>query len=219
MLKSFVLEKKVTREELIEYIKDGIIREEFQPGQRLVEHDLCKMLDTSRSRVREALMHLAQEGFIDIVKYKGAVVKGLSQRDISQNNDIVGVLEGLAARIAIRNISDSQIGNIEEIILNIKDNQDNYLKVFQLNDQFHRLLTSLSENEKLINLLDGLYGHIRRSSLQGFYQMDQVQATVREHDAILAAIKDRNEIEVENLIREHYLSSKNRLLRLVNRSL
>ncbi|MCP4754818.1 MAG: GntR family transcriptional regulator [Proteobacteria bacterium] len=209
----------MTREELIDYIKDGIIREELKPGRRLVENELCKMLDASRGRVREALMHLAQEGFVEIVKYKGAVVKGLSQTDISQNNDIVGVLEGLAARIAIQSISEIQIGHIEKIIKEIKDNQDDYLKVFHLNDQFHRLLTSMSENEKLINLLDGLYGHISRSSLQGFYHVDQIRATIQEHDSILAAIRDRDELKVENLIREHYLSSKNRLLRLVNHSL
>ncbi len=209
----------MTREDLIAQVRDAIIRGVFQPGQRLIEQELCRSHDVSRNQVREALMQLSNEGYVEIVKYKGAVVKEMSQQDIAQNNDIVGVLEGLAARIAVPHITDDQIEKVEELIAGIKDNQDDYLTVYQLNDQFHRLLSSLSQNEKLIGLLDTLYGHIRRTSLQSFFHKEQVRATIREHDAILKAIKARNEIKVENLIRDHYLSAKNRLLRMINRSL
>jgi len=209
----------VTIEELTEYIKDAIIRENFLPGQRLVEIEICEKYNVGRSRVREALRHLAQEGYIEIIKHRGAIVRELTQKDIAQNNDIVGVLEGLAARIAVPTIKDGDILKIEKIMDDIKDNKDNYLKVFEYNDKFHRLLMSLSENDKLINLLETLYGHIRRSSLQSFYNQEQIQATISEHDAILDTIKERNPTKVENLIREHYTSSKNRLLRTMNRTL
>lgn len=209
----------MTIEELTEYIKDAIIREKLLPRQRLVEIEICEKFNVGRNRVREALRHLAQEGYIEIIKYRGAIVRELTQKDIAQNNDIVGVLEGLAARIAVPTIKDGDILKIEKIIDDVKDNKDNYLKVFEYNDKFHRLLMSLSENDKLINLLEMLYGHIRRSSLQGFYNQEQIQATISEHDAILDAIKERNPTKVENLIRKHYISSKNRLLRTMNRTL
>jgi len=209
----------VTVAELIEFIKDAIIREKFPPGGRLVENELCQQFNVGRSRVREALRHLAQEGYIDLIKYKGAVVKELTQKDIAQNNDIVGVLEGLAVRIALQTMTEQDIGRIETIIEDIKDHREDYFRVFEYNNRLHRFLTGLSGNDKLIGLLDMLYGHISRSSLQSFYNQEQIQATIREHDEILEAIKEKDAVKVENLIREHYISAKHRLLRTMNRTL
>ncbi len=209
----------VTNTEVIDYIKDAIIKSKLLPGQRIIEATLCKELGEGRSRVREALRYLAQEDFIQIIKHKGAIVKELSQKEIVQNYDIMGVLEGLAARIAVQTITDDEINEIESIIKDLEDHKEDRLKIFEYNANFHTLLTNLSKNDRLISILDSIYSLTRRSTLQSFYNQEQIRATIKEHREIFDAIKNREPIKVEALIREHYLSAKNRLLKTLNRTL
>lgn len=209
----------MTNTEVIDYIKDAIIKSKLLPGQRIIEATLCKELGEGRSRVREALRYLAQEDFIQIIKHKGAIVKELSQKEIVQNYDIMGVLEGLAARIAVQTITDDEINEIESIIKDLEDHKEDRLKIFEYNANFHTLLTNLSKNDRLISILDSIYSLTRRSTLQSFYNQEQIRATIKEHREIFDAIKNREPIKVEALIREHYLSAKNRLLKTLNRTL
>jgi DNA-binding GntR family transcriptional regulator len=205
--------------EIVSFIQNSIINCKLVPGQRIKEIELCKELGEKRNRVREALRHLEQDGFIDIVKYKGARVKKISQKEIMQTYDIMGVLEGLAANIAVKIINDNEIAEIERLIKAIENNRKNVQKIFEYNSKFHDYLTKLSGNERLISLLDNIHLITRMSTIHSFYNQEQIEATIREHRDILKAIKNRNYIEVEKLIREHHITSKNNLLKTLNKTL
>ena len=207
------------RDKVIKFIKDNIVLGKYIAGQRIVEATLSRDLGVGRAIVREALKYLEQEGFIEIIKHKGAIVKELSQKDIMQNYDIMGVLEGLAVRVAVHTLTEEDIDKIEEVMTEIEEKNGNAFKLLDCNYRFHTLLASLSRNDRLISLLDTIYSQTRRSTLHSFYNQEQIEATIMEHREIVEAIKTRNELAVENLIREHYLSSKNRLLRTTNRTL
>jgi DNA-binding GntR family transcriptional regulator len=208
-----------SREKITQYIKDSIIQGKFMPGERIVEAKLARDLGAGRSVVRESLRYLEQGGFLEIVKHKGAVVKELSQTEIMQNYDIMGVLEGLAVRIAVPMMTDEDIGKIEKIMKELEDSTADKFKLFDINYRFHTLLASLSRNDRLISLLNTIYAQTRRSTLQSFYNQEQVEVTIKEHREIFEGIQKRDALEVETLIREHYQSSKNRLLRTLNRTL
>jgi DNA-binding GntR family transcriptional regulator len=59
------------KDELIKHIKDEIIRNKLAPGQRIVELQLAKELQVSRNKVREAMLALEQEDFVEIVPNSG----------------------------------------------------------------------------------------------------------------------------------------------------
>lgn len=63
---------------IVKKIRDAILDETFQPGERLPEAELAKIFEVSRSPVREALFALEKEGTVVMEPYKGAVVKPLS---------------------------------------------------------------------------------------------------------------------------------------------
>jgi DNA-binding GntR family transcriptional regulator len=207
------------REKVVKFIKNAIIQGKFSPNERIVEARLCRDLGVGRSVVRDALRYLEQGGFLRIVKHKGATVKELSQTEIMQNYDIMGVLEGLALRIAVPMMTDKDREEIEKIIRELEDNIGDKFKLFNCNYKFHKLLASLSRNDRLISLLDTIYAQTRRSTLQSFYNQEQIEVTIREHRKIFEAIRKGDARGAENLIRDHYLSSKNRLLRTLNRTL
>ena len=63
---------------LVKRMREAILDEVFQPGDRLVEVDLAEKFEVSRQPVREALLALEKEGTVIMSPYKGAMVKPLS---------------------------------------------------------------------------------------------------------------------------------------------
>jgi DNA-binding GntR family transcriptional regulator len=88
------------RKQVIELLRDAIASMEFEPGQRLVERDLCERFDVSRTVIREALRHLEAEGLVDLVANHGPVVSRITREDAGHIYEARATLEGVIARYA-----------------------------------------------------------------------------------------------------------------------
>ncbi len=72
----------------------------FERGEKLSEIALSDRLGISRTPLREAMMHLHQEGLLSREDSGSARVSSYTMRDISDAIEVRGTLEGLAARLA-----------------------------------------------------------------------------------------------------------------------
>ena len=90
---------------VVKKIRDAILDETFQPGERLPEAELAKIFEVSRSPVREALFALEKEGTVVMEPYKGAVVKPLSADEALDIAELRLGLITLAAKPAHRHLS------------------------------------------------------------------------------------------------------------------
>jgi len=120
------------KQQIIDALKKDIIRGKFTPGERLVESQLCQIFDTGRGRIREALKALESDGFVEITPHVGASVMEFSQRDIEQISDLIGVVEGLAVRVATPQLSDERIEALAQIVNQMETTKDK-AEFFQLN--------------------------------------------------------------------------------------
>ncbi len=94
-------------------ILDGV----FVPGERLSETALSEMLSLSRTPLREAIGRLADEGLLERGTGSGYRVCSYSMQDISDANEIRGLLEGLAARLAAeRGVAAGALAECREIL-------------------------------------------------------------------------------------------------------
>jgi DNA-binding GntR family transcriptional regulator len=206
----------VKRQEIVDNLKSWITT--LKPNQRLVEISLCERFGIKRSMVREALRQLEHDGFVKIIPHVGAIVNGLSQKDIENTYDLIGVLEGLAARVATPTITSQHLEMIEALI-NKMQVAENAPLFFDYNKEFHSFLTSLCEIDRLIKFAENLRDQIWRFYLRGLYHSDQIQRANNEHRKIFEAIKMMKPLKVEMFVRDHYLRSKNRLIKYMNKSL
>ncbi len=90
--------------EVYKIIREGIVKSEIPRGAQLKESDLVKKLGVSRTPIREALNQLSKEGIIEIYPRKGAFVKRWTKEEVIEILLIRYVLEGLAVRLATRNL-------------------------------------------------------------------------------------------------------------------
>jgi DNA-binding GntR family transcriptional regulator len=204
------------RDTALQDIRRAIITGRYPPGYKLVEAALCAEYSIKRSRVRGILQVLSQEGFVNSVPYAGCVVSALSQKDIAQIYDLLGVLEGLSVRVATPMFSDEEIDRLEDMVHAIQDARDNPEEMFKRNREFHQCLTESSGNERLGNFAALLRQHNRRFSQSFFYFKDNVEHSLERNMRIITALRSRDGLRAEQVIRQHYIDARDATLKAFN---
>lgn len=105
-------EATLLREQVTARLRDAILNGGLQPGQKLVERELCSALDISRSLLREVLPQLQAEGLVKTVAHKGPYVASIQADDVREIYQVRRVLEALAVREFTRNASDQQVRDL-----------------------------------------------------------------------------------------------------------
>lgn len=218
MKRDMAANNSAERQKIVEELKAGIASGTLKPGQRLVELHLSKVFGATRSKIREALRKLEQDGFVKIIPNVGARVAEFSQKDIEHIYDLMSVLEGLAVRVITPFITDEQLKRIE-VLVNKVEAAHKATQFYELNNQLHSLLITLTENDHLIRLVDNFMLRIRCLNLQCLFSPGQMVASVKEHRKIFEAIKEGKAVKAEQLMRNHLLCAKNRLIKYINKSL
>lgn len=218
MANGVILESKPLRERIADRIRADIIKGVFADGERLIEPKLAEIYGISRTPIREALRQLESEGFIEIVPRKGAVVKELTIKDIDNLYAIKANLEGLAARQAVDNITERDIEKLvvlnEKFLLLFKGGGNIVEEYLKYNISFHNFFIKLSQNEKLIEILEGLAKNFQRFRTMLISKVDRGEEAYLEHKKIIEAFIKKDPDEVEKTVRFHiekgwqYLRSK-----------
>lgn len=90
-------------------VRNMILAGDLAPGDRLIEERLTEELDISRPPLREALRLLENEGIIERMPRRGAIVKTLTDQDVREILAIRAALERLAFETGIPVVEDSRL--------------------------------------------------------------------------------------------------------------
>jgi len=199
-------------------IKFQIIRGNLRPGTRLLEEELAKAMSISRAPIREAFNKLEKEGFVTTIPRKGAAVSNVTTEIIEDIFEIRETLETLAVKKSLGKIFIDELekvgDNFKEFI-NKSENAENRIQYLALDKKFHDLLSQNCGNKKLIELLANLQEQIhwlRNISLK----RTTFSGSVREHLAIIEALKRNDEKLITKALLLHLERAKESSLKEVN---
>jgi len=201
-----------------ETIKDGILKGVYAPGQRLITKDLATELGVSRMPVREALQRLdAATGLVTLIPRKGAVVNdSSSEKDLVEIYNLRAILEGMSTRLACPNMTEEQINKLESInkeIIHLEGTADE--EYFQeLNLGFHSIIWKMADAPRLIGILKSLYDASRGYRYISVKIPGRLDAIVSEHKAIIDALRKKDALLAEKIIKGHYENTLEWLVRL-----
>jgi DNA-binding GntR family transcriptional regulator len=201
-----------------ETIKDGILKGVYAPGQRLITKDLATELGVSRMPVREALQRLdAATGLVTLIPRKGAVVNdSSSEKDLVEIYNLRAILEGMSTRLACPNMTEEQINKLESInkeIIHLEGTADE--EYFQeLNLGFHSIIWKMADSPRLIGILKLLYDASRGYRYISIKLPGRLDAIVSEHKAIIDALRKKDALLAEKIIKGHYENTLEWLVRL-----
>jgi DNA-binding GntR family transcriptional regulator len=137
-------------------IKEAIISGEVQPGDQIVESRLAQELGSGIPLVREALIELEHQGFVQKIPYKGTMVTKLGSKEIREIFQLRVELEALAIEWAHDNVTSEDIKDLQVIIGRMAKSAEqlNLDKFYEADLQFHRKLWVLAGNSYLSDTLE-----------------------------------------------------------------
>ena len=186
----------------------------FVPGQRLPETDLRELVSASRSSIREALRRLAADGLVTFEHQKGARVRRLSRLDTKEIYETRQALEGMAARLAARNVG---IGDFRRRLMALEKEYDAAAdgsagRYLGYNEQFHRLIVEMSGNAHLSRFIEQLAIPAFLLLLQIMVEPPAFQTSRNEHRPIIKAIFAGDEDTAERAMRSHIARTQEHVL-------
>lgn len=208
-------------------IRELIVHGRIAPGSWIVEGDLCEHLQMSRTPVRGAFYLLQREGYV--IEQRNAsksrmIVAPLTKEDANELYPIIGRIEGLAGRRAAE-LAESEReamamkleavnAKLEKIAL---ERSYNGLDIFDLDHEFHRLVVSAGSGPRLSALHRAIepqterYWRLYASSIIG-----ELHLSVREHKAIIAALRDGDAERLERALSLNWENGCRRLEKVID---
>jgi DNA-binding GntR family transcriptional regulator len=201
--------------EVLSRLRDYIVEGSLAEGERIPERELCEMFGISRTPLREALKVLASEGLLDLLPNRGARVRALTTRDLTELFDVMGGLEALAGRLACENMTEDEIAAVEKLHYEM---YGCYLRrdlhgYFQFNQFIHQKIVEAARNATLAVTYASFAGRLRRVRFSANLARDRDRwsEAMREHEAILDALRRKAGQELSDIL-FHHLRNKRRAL-------
>ena len=173
-------------------IRRRILDNEYPPAHQVLELDLAADLSMSRTPVREALIKLQNERFIQLIPRHGMRVVPLSLEDLRDTYEVLTALELTAIeRLARSNPDRRALAPLERAL----DDMDAALKQrdrdawVKADERFHRMLIDLCGNTRLAAVAYTLWDHGHRARMTTVRLRPALGASNREHRDVVEAIK------------------------------
>jgi DNA-binding GntR family transcriptional regulator len=137
-------------------IEEDIVLGRRLPRERLIEQDLCDLFRTHRGDVRLALFELEKKGLVERIPNRGAMVRGLTPKEVREIYAVREELEAMAVRIIPFPAGEEDIERLEELQRHhtAAVAAGDLLTVFYSNLSFHQVLFGLCGNACLIETIE-----------------------------------------------------------------
>ena len=212
--------------DIVEQIRDAIIRGKLQPGDRLPpERTLQEVFETSRITVREALRVLEHEGVLEIRTGSkgGAYVREPSinrvQKSLSMLIEYRNVplselaefredIEGSVTTLAARRAKRGDLDDLEKVFSRFRgicgEGVSRWADMLAADDEFHMALARASHNVLYEIVLEAVHTHIGLY-YNRYLKPDEnlIQKDLDDLAAIYGAVMERDSEKAETLARVH----------------
>jgi DNA-binding GntR family transcriptional regulator len=170
------------RDQVHHAIVDRILRDDLKPGARISDTALARELGVSRTPIREALLRLEREGFLEADVGRGFFVKPLSEREVREAYPVLWTLEVLALRTAAP-LSPERRAQLDRINAELEAEQDPERRI-DLDSAWHRTLLETNGNEYLMALIFTAKSVIRRYEYAYMQNAGYIPVSTRTHEQI-----------------------------------
>ena len=201
----------IVRDEITRLIEAG----ELLPGAWVNEAELAQRFGVSRGPVREACRGLEQIGLLRFVVNRGAFVRQIDLKEAAELYDLRSALFALAGRLLAPIIDTKGLTRLEDLLAQMETAAaDGELEeYYPLNLQFHRAILELSGNARLLSAYQNCVRELHLFRRSALVSKERMKSSNLEHRAIFKALKSRDAAKAFQLMQDHVLNAKARVLR------
>jgi len=194
--------------EIYNSLRDEIVQGKLNPGERLVEKDLCERLGTTRGYVREALKLLGADGFVKLSPGRGATVIKISPQEVKDLYEILAVLEAKSVELAAPHLDASDIDKLIGINTALKscisdEDRISARSTWQEgNFRFHRIFAEKAGNRELQEMLESVRWRTFDFRYVYFFE-EYFDFFSNQHSLLIDAVQHKAYAEARTMMEDH----------------
>lgn len=192
-------------------VREEIVTGKYLGGTFLIEGDLCEQFAVSRTPVREALIRLAQDNFVELIPNRGAYVPHITLSDIAEICQIRAANEGLAAFLLAKNCPAAVLTRLEESVTReeamLEDPSANPKDISNEDFNFHIIIAKYCGNSRLAQMLNLIENQMKRFaylSADNHAAAHTLRISVAAHRATVEAIRAGDADTARDRLAEHW---------------
>ena len=187
------------RTEITETLRAAVISGELRPGVVCSAPSLAGQFGVSATPVREAMLDLAGEGLVDIVRNKGFRVTELSEKDLDDLSELRLRIEvPTVCRIAAAGVPAEVLDELRPLATEIEE-------VAARGDLIAHVagLLALAGNRHLVETVRSLRARSRIYGLRALADRNALVPSAHEHAELLDLLATGDVAGIEDLMRRH----------------
>jgi DNA-binding GntR family transcriptional regulator len=208
MSEASVLQLKSLREQVYEYLRASIEAGELLPGTFIDQNRISAELGISRMPLRDAMIQLELEGFVDILPRRGVRVRGLTLDDVRHLYEIIGALEGAALLSNPDGIDPGDLVRMDSLNRQMSSalSSGDFDTYYARNVDFHRVFLSWSDNLELKRSVRVCRQRLYDFPRERAFVPEWEHRSIREHGEFLDLLLDGRVREAADYLRDVHWS-------------
>ena len=186
-----------------DYLRARILRGEIPGGAAIRQQDVADELQLSRIPVRDALRHLSAEGLVKIESNRRVIVTSMTFKDVQEIFLMRSVLEGLAARKAVSNLSDMTLVKLTFLVERMEGAEAHIDEWLRLHEEFHDLICSHSNMPRIQREVERLRAAVEPYLRVFITAHHMAELRSSKHRGLLLALRKRDGDLAERTMRAH----------------
>ena len=193
------------KKQVVDNLRAMITGGRFKPGDRLIERELCEMLDVSRTLIREALSHLVVEGIVQLIPHRGPVVSTYTANEAKSIYELRASLEEMAGELFTLRASDTERSELQNAFDDLKRVYRSKIDSDRMvaKARFYRILAQGSHNPILLEMLGLLHGRVTMLRAATLSQPGRLEKSLAELNEIVRGIEKRDAKAAGRACRRH----------------
>jgi DNA-binding GntR family transcriptional regulator len=194
--------------QVAEQLRTRILGHTLAAGSWIDEQALAAEFGISRTPLREALKVLAAEGLITMKLRRGAYVTEVSARDLAEVYQLLALLESDAAAAVAATATAAQLAELASLHAQLEACVADRDAFFVANEQFHMHLLEVADNRWRNQVVADLRKVMKLNRHHSLFKQGRLEASLKEHRQIMAALKARNADRVRQLMQQHFANGQ-----------
>jgi DNA-binding GntR family transcriptional regulator len=197
-----------------DYLKGLILDLVLAPGTIVTEMNVANATGISRTPIREALLRLHEERLVELLPRRGALISGITPRQIRELYDVRQLMEGRAVEIICADrvpVSErlEQLCDLQERLDREGASAGELIKVDR---QFHSLLIAATGNSVLEMINESLGDHHQRTGVMSFsLDRGRCAVAVKQHRELAHALAGFDLAASRSILEQHLIRGEREL--------
>jgi DNA-binding GntR family transcriptional regulator len=203
VIKNPILQPEPTRTAVRRFIAEQVREGRLHPGDKLSPAALASELGVSATPLREALIELVRDGYLDNRSQYGFTVRPLRAKEVRELYPLIASLEVLA--LSSQTFAASTLDELDRINA-LFSKASKPAEVSALDTFWHSTLVANADNETLHEMLALLKARVQRYEEAYIRFSGALPASARQHRAITRALRNDKLDIAQQMLEENWLA-------------